>query len=163
MDALRAPKPKDQDFYEWRASSPIRPIVFQSPTHIDESVVHMHLEHRVVQRLLSRLRAQGFVHNDLARACVGQTDDAIRRVVLLGRISLYGPGASRLHDEILPIRYFKQVAQSFFSPAAEMTDVQPRTMWALHNAFTRAVRQMAPAPAFEATTALGKFFGLRAQ
>ena len=103
MDALRAPKPKDQDFYEWRASSPIRPIVFQSPTHIDEGVVHMHLEHRVVQRLLGRLRAQGFVHNDLARACVGQTDDAIRRVVLLGRISLYGPGASRLHDEIIAV------------------------------------------------------------
>ncbi len=66
-------------------------------------------------------------------------------------------------DEILPIRYFKQVAETYFNPAAEMTDVQPRTMWGLHNAFTRAVRQMAPAPAFETTTALGKFFGLRAQ
>ena len=67
------------------------------------------------------------------------------------------------HDEILPIRYFKPVAQAFFHPTAEMTDVQPRTMWGLHNAFTRVVRQMAPAPAFEATTELGKFFGLRAQ
>jgi hypothetical protein len=66
-------------------------------------------------------------------------------------------------DEILPLRYFKQVAEAYFDPAAEMTDVQPRTMWGLHNAFTRAVRQMAPAPAFEATTELGKFFGLRAQ
>jgi Domain of unknown function (DUF932) len=67
------------------------------------------------------------------------------------------------HDEILPIRYFKPVAQAFFNPAPDMTDVQPRTMWGLHNAFTRVVRQMAPAPAFEATTELGKFFGLRAQ
>jgi hypothetical protein len=67
------------------------------------------------------------------------------------------------HDEILPLRYFKQVAESYLKPSAEMTDVQPRTMWGLHNAFTRAVRQMAPAPAFEATTELGKFFGLRAQ
>jgi hypothetical protein len=66
-------------------------------------------------------------------------------------------------DEILPVRYFKQVAQTFFNPTTEMTDVQPRTMWGLHNAFTRVVRQMAPAPAFEATTQLGKFFGLRAQ
>jgi hypothetical protein len=66
-------------------------------------------------------------------------------------------------DEILPIRYFKPVAEAYFNPSAEMTDVQPRTMWGLHNAFTRAVRQMAPAPAFEATTELGKFFGLRAQ
>jgi hypothetical protein len=66
-------------------------------------------------------------------------------------------------DEILPLRYFKQVAESYFNPSGEMTDVHPRTMWGLHNAFTRAVRQMAPAPAFEATTELGKFFGLRAQ
>jgi Domain of unknown function (DUF932) len=66
-------------------------------------------------------------------------------------------------DEILPIRYFKQVAGTYFHPSEEMTDVQPRTMWGLHNAFTRTVRQMAPAPAFEATTELGKFFGLRAQ
>ena len=65
--------------------------------------------------------------------------------------------------EIVPIRYFKQVAETYFNPAADMTDVQPRTMWGLHNAFTRAVRQMAPAPAFQTTTELGKFFGLRAQ
>jgi hypothetical protein len=66
-------------------------------------------------------------------------------------------------DEILPIRYFKQVGGTYFHPSDEMTDVQPRTMWGLHNAFTRTVRQMAPAPAFQATTELGKFFGLRAQ
>ena len=62
--------------------------------------------------------------------------------------------------EIVPIRYFKEVAETYFNPASDMIDVQPRSMWGLHNAFTRAVRQMAPAPAFEATTALGRFFGL---
>ncbi len=64
--------------------------------------------------------------------------------------------------EVLPIRYFKRVAEAYFNPASDMTDVQPRTMWGLHNAFTRSVREMAPAPAFEATTELGKLFGLRA-
>jgi hypothetical protein len=64
--------------------------------------------------------------------------------------------------EVLPIRYFKRVAEAYFNPASDMTDVQPRTMWGLHNAFTRSVRDMAPAPAFEATTELGKLFGLRA-
>jgi hypothetical protein len=139
MDSLRAPKPKDQDFYQWRASSPIRPIVFQSPTHIDEDVVHLHLEHRVVQRLLGRLRAQGFVHNDLARACVGQTDDAIRRVVLLGRISLYGPGASRLHDEIIAVaaRWIDPIARKGpLSPYAE--DTEKLTLAALEKAFETA-------------------------
>jgi len=64
-------------------------------------------------------------------------------------------------QEILPIRYFKPVTETYCSPSPDMTDVLPRTLWGLHNAFTRAVRQMAPAPAFEATTALGGFFGLR--
>jgi len=139
MDALRAPKPKDQDFYQWRASSPIRPIVFQSPTHIDEGVVHLHLEHRVVQRLLGRLRAQGFVHNDLARACVGQTDDAIRRVVLLGRISLYGPGASRLHDKIIAVaaRWVDPIARKGpLTPYAE--DTEKLTLAALEKSFESA-------------------------
>ena len=139
MDALRAPKPKDQDFYQWRASSPIRPIVFQSPKHIDEDVVHLHLEHRVVQRLLGRLRAQGFVHNDLARACVGQTDDAIRRVALLGRISLYGPGATRLHDEIIAVtaRWIDPIARKGpLVPYAE--DTEKLTLAALEKAFESA-------------------------
>ncbi len=139
MDALRAPKPKDQDFYQWRAASPIRPIVFQSPDHIDESAVHLHLEHRVVQRLLGRLRAQGFVHNDLARACVGQTDDAIRRVVLLGRISLYGSGASRLHDEIIAVaaRWIDPIARKGpLAPYAE--DTEKLTLAALEKSFENA-------------------------
>jgi ERCC4-related helicase len=139
MDSLRAPKPKDQDLYEWRASSPIRPVVFKSPEHIDESVVHLHLEHRVVQRLLGRLRAQGFVHNDLARACVGQTDDAIRRVVLLGRISLYGPGATRLHDEIIAVaaRWVDPIARKGpLIPYAE--DTEKLTLAALEKTFESA-------------------------
>jgi hypothetical protein len=70
---------------------------------MDDSVVHLHLEHRVVQRLLGRFTAQGFVHHDLSRACLAQSSDAIPRVVLLGRLCLYGPGAARLHEELVPI------------------------------------------------------------
>ena len=32
--------------------------------------VHMHLEHRISQRLLSRFQSQGFVYHDLSRACL---------------------------------------------------------------------------------------------
>jgi hypothetical protein len=63
----------------------------------------MHLEQRVVQRLLSRFMAQGFVHHDLSRACMAQTTDAIPRVLLIGRLALYGPGAARLHEELIPV------------------------------------------------------------
>jgi hypothetical protein len=61
---------------------------------------------------------------------------------------------------ILPIRFFPTVAATYFHPLPAETDVAPRTEWGLHNAFTRAIKQMAPAPAFQAATRLGKFFGL---
>ena len=86
MDTLRAPRPRDQKFWEWRRTSPIRPVVFEDPG-VDDEVVHLHLEHRVVQRLLGRFTAQGFVHHDLSRACLAQTSDAIPRVILLGRLA----------------------------------------------------------------------------
>jgi SNF2 family DNA or RNA helicase len=103
MDALRVPRPRDQKPWEWRSSSPIRPVVFEDTGTMDDDVVHLHLEHRVVQRLLARFTAQGFVHHDLSRACLAQTTDAIPRVILLGRLCLYGPRAARLHEVIVPV------------------------------------------------------------
>jgi hypothetical protein len=103
MDTLRAPRKPDQKFWEWRRESPIRPVEFEDPGTMDEDVVHLHLEHRVVQRLLGRFTAQGFVHHDLARACFTQTSDPIPRVILLGRLCLYGAGAARLHEELISV------------------------------------------------------------
>ena len=103
MDSLRAPRPRDQKFWEWRRTSPIRPVVFEDPGVVTEEVVQLHLEHRVVQRLLARFTAQGFVHHDLSRACLAQSSDAIPRVLLIGRLALYGPGAARLHEELIPV------------------------------------------------------------
>lgn len=103
MDTLRSPRSRDQNTWEWRRISPIRPVVFDPPETMDDEVVHLHLEQRVVQRLLARFTAQGFVHNDLSRACLAQSSDAIPRVVLLGRLCLYGPNAARLHEELVPV------------------------------------------------------------
>lgn len=103
MDSLRAPREKEQKFWEWRKDSPIRPVVFEDPGVVTEDVVQLHLEQRVVQRLLARFSAQGFVYHDLSRACLAQTTDAVPRVLLIGRLSLYGPGAARLHEELIHI------------------------------------------------------------
>jgi len=103
LDTLRAlPKDGERNF-NWRKESPIRPVVFEPPPGIDDDIVQLHLEHRVVQRLLGRFLAQGFVHHDLSRACLAHSADAIPRVVLLGRLSLYGKGAVRLHEEVLTL------------------------------------------------------------
>ncbi len=103
LDTLRNPRQREQTFWDWRRDSSIRPVVFEDPGTMTDEVVHLHLEHRVVQRLLGRFTAQGFVHNDLSRACLAQTADPIPRIILLGRLCLYGAGAARLHEELIPV------------------------------------------------------------
>jgi hypothetical protein len=103
LDTLRAPRPQKQKLAEWRHDAPIRPVVFEDRGILTEDTVHLHLEQRVAQRLLARFRSQGFVHHDLSRACLVQSNDAIPRVILLGRLSLYGRGAERLHEELVPV------------------------------------------------------------
>lgn len=103
LDTLRAPRKRDQKLTEWRREAPIRPVVFEDAGVLTDEVVHLHLEQRVAQRLLARFRSQGFIYHDLSRACLAQTNDAIPRVLLLGRLSLYGQGAERLHEEIVTL------------------------------------------------------------
>ncbi|MCY3932748.1 MAG: DISARM system SNF2-like helicase DrmD [Acidobacteria bacterium] len=103
LDTLRAPMKRGQKWLEWRKEAPIRPVVFRDAGELTEDVVHLHLEQRVAQRLLARFRAQGFVHHDLSRACLAHVADSVRRVVLLGRLALYGEHAERLHEEIVTV------------------------------------------------------------
>jgi hypothetical protein len=103
MDSLRALRPRGEPIWQWRRGSPIRPVVFEDPGKVSDEVVHLHLEHRVVRRLLGRFTAQGFVHHDLSRACLAQTKDSVPRVVLLGRLCLYGARGVRLHEELVPV------------------------------------------------------------
>ena len=103
LDTLRAPQGRGQDLSTWRREKPIRPVVFKDQESLDAPAVHLHLEHRFVQRLLGRFRSQGFVHNDLHRVCVVLTDDPVARVLLLGRLSLYGERPSRLHDRVMVV------------------------------------------------------------
>ena len=103
LDTLRVPREQNQKLADWRREAPIRPVVFEDAGVLTEDTVHLHLEQRVAQRLLSRFRSQGFIHHDLSRACLAQASDSIPRVILLGRLSLYGQGAERLHEELVPI------------------------------------------------------------
>ena len=103
LDTLREPRKTDQKLADWRRDAPIRPVIFEDSGMLSEDTVHLHLEQRVAQRLLARFRAQGFIHHDLSRACLAQTRDSVPRVVLLGRLSLYGRRAERLHEELVPI------------------------------------------------------------
>ena len=141
LDTLRAPPREGPRDYQWRREASIRPVIFDPPAGIDDSVVQLHLSHRIVQRLLGRFLAQGFVHHDLSRACLAQTRDAIPRVILLGRLALYGAGAVRLHEELLA------VSARWFPPASRKEALKPYAREA--DAKTRELLEAAIRPGAE--------------
>lgn len=108
LDTLRVRRRSraDRSLKEWRAAAPLRALSFQpavTPEGADaEGVVQLHLEHRLVRRLLGRFLSQGF-QSGLSRACVVLGPGAQPRVVLIGRLALYGPGAARLHEEMVTV------------------------------------------------------------
>lgn len=63
---------------------------------------------------------------------------------------------------IMPVRLFDDVARFYFQPTQEQTDCLPRSLWGLHNAFTRAARDLSPVRRFQATVALGQAFEMTA-
>ncbi|MDO5894051.1 DISARM system SNF2-like helicase DrmD [Agrobacterium sp. Azo12] len=108
FDELRPGRPgKPYERERWRQRTPVRGLVFEPP-YVKEGqpepqdVVQLHLEHRLVKRLISRFSSQGFRSN-IGRVTAIIGPGAQPRVVLVGRLSLFGPGARRLHEEIIPI------------------------------------------------------------
>jgi hypothetical protein len=101
LDTLRPARGRDEPLWHWRQGS-IKPVVFQPPELTADGVVQLHLAHPLVQRLLARFRAQGWAAHDLSRVTVVRNDkDALARVVAVGRLTLFGPGAIRLHEELV--------------------------------------------------------------
>ncbi len=103
LDTLRVRRRRGESLAEWRKRSAIRPVTFEDTGRLGDNAVQLHLEHRLVRRLLGRFTSQGLLHHDLSKACLTAADDAIPRVVLLGRLALFGSHAARLHEEIVPV------------------------------------------------------------
>jgi len=71
---------------------------------MNDALVHLHLAHPFVQRILGRFLAQGYGAHDLGRVTVVRTrHDSLTRVIAFGRLSLFGAGATRLHDRLLSV------------------------------------------------------------
>jgi ERCC4-related helicase len=108
FDELRPGRPATpKDRARWRRETPVRGLVFAPPVVKEgepepQDVVQLHLEHRLVKRLLSRFVSQGF-RTSIGRITAIVSTGAQPRVVLLGRLCLFGPGARRLHEEIIPV------------------------------------------------------------
>lgn len=124
LDTLRPPRRRDEDFWDWRRRPP-EPVVFKPPERIQSGRVHLHLEHPFVKRVLDRFRAQGYSAHDLARVTVVKNpNDALVRVIAFGRLSLFGPGATRLHDQLVSVaaQWLESGGPMHLKPFADRAD-----------------------------------------
>jgi len=160
LDLLRTPQPSGMSVAEWRATAQVRPVTFDDPGTLGQDAVQLHLEHRLVRRLLARFTTQGLVHLDLSRACLAATRLGEPRVVLLGRLSLYGPGAARLHEEIVP------VAARWVDPDLRTAPLRPygeageaRTLDMLEESLAGPQRPVAPETRARLRAALARDIG----
>lgn len=103
VDTLRPSRGRTEPLWEFRKKPP-RPVVFRPPTEMNSALSHLHLQHPVVQRVLGRFLSQGYSAHDLSRVTVVRTrHDSLVRVIAFGRLSLFGPGATRLHDKLVSV------------------------------------------------------------
>ena len=132
FDELRPGRPANpRERAKWRRATPVRGLVFEPPKIAEgepepQDVVQLHLEHRLVKRLISRFVSQGF------RASVGRITAVVGknptpRVVLVGRLSLFGPGARRLHEEIISITAAWRDTRRADSPLAPFAEAGKAT------------------------------------
>ena len=103
LDTLRPARSRTQSFWEWRDQPP-RPVTFHPLHALVSSTEQLHLSHPLVKRILDRFAAQGFGAHDLSRRCaVSVPDESVARVIAYARLTLFGSGAARLHDELVAI------------------------------------------------------------
>jgi hypothetical protein len=124
LDVLRPPRERDEPFWEWRKRAP-QPVVFDPPSRMNSALVHLHLQHPFVQRILGRFLAQGFSAHDLSRVTVLRNpEDSVARVIAFGRLSLFGAGATRLHDKLVAVaaQWLESGGDGHLQPFADKDD-----------------------------------------
>ena len=141
IDMLRERRQRGEDVKQWRARASVRPLVFDDPDTLGDSVVQVHFEHRLAQRLIGRFLSRGF-QDELSRACLTSTEEARPSVVLMARLALYGPGASRLHDEVITVAAYWTEPDARRGPlqALRTTEAQERILDSLDKAIADAHR-----------------------
>jgi hypothetical protein len=103
LDTLRPPRPRAESFYDWRKRPPL-PVTFSPVARLTGDLEQLHLAHPLTRRILDRFLAQGFSAHDLRRvAAVIDPEAGEAHAIGYARLTLFGPGAARLHDELVAV------------------------------------------------------------
>lgn len=123
LDALRRPRGRDESLWDWRRAAPPQPVVFDPPPKMTSPRVHLHLHHPFVRRLLDVFTSAGFGAHQLQHlALLEHEHDGHAYAVALARVSLFGHGAVRLHDQIVEhvVRVGGEVAEGPLEPVSDV-------------------------------------------
>lgn len=122
LDSLRSPRGREEYFADWRAKEPL-PVLFEPPPKMNSAAAQLHLSHPFVKRILSRFLAQGYSAHDLNRVTIVRSRDSLVRVIAFGRLSLFGRGATRLHDQLVSVAArWVETSDEPLKPFAEEAD-----------------------------------------
>ena len=124
LDGMR--EDRTEDMKPWQ-KPPIKPIAFEAADKLDANTIQLHLGHPLVMRLLNRFRSQGFSAHDLSRVTLLENKkDSIRRVIAFGRLTIFGPNAVRLHEEMLMVsgRCLQDGKLQIFQQKGEQTTLE---------------------------------------
>ena len=146
LDTLRPPRPKSETPWAWRNATPPKPVVFEPLARMTDDVIQLHLEHPFVRRALARFTAQGYAAHDLHRATLVRYRGMHARVVLVARLSLFGAGASRLHDSLVHL-VAELRGDGPGAPLERDRDIQ-ETLAQLRAALSAQASSWTPSPAF---------------
>jgi len=159
LDTLRPTRGREEAFWEWRKRPP-HPVTFEPLDRLGDDAEQLHLAHPLVKRVLDRFLAQGFGAHDLSRVCgVVVPGESVARVLAYARLTLFGPGAARLHDELIvvPAAWPKDLAKivpyKTSAAAAKAREVSERALAAV---------DARPLPAKVASRVLGQVAALYA-
>ncbi|MDA7858632.1 DISARM system SNF2-like helicase DrmD [Mariniblastus sp.] len=122
VDSVRVPRGRDEYFGDWRAKDPL-PVLFEPPPRMNSAAAQLHLSHPFVRRILSRFLSQGYSAHDLNRVTILGSNDRLIRVIAFGRLSLFGRGATRLHDQLVSVAArWVESSEDPLKPFAEAAD-----------------------------------------
>jgi len=110
LDTLRAPRKQNQSLPTGDAKRQSDQSFSRTCGVLTEDTFTCISNKRVAQTLLARFRAQAHPPRPVARLSrAGCGLDSARD--LLGRLSLYGQGAERLHEELVPLTHADEPSQ----------------------------------------------------
>lgn len=114
------------------------------------------IEEKLVESVNELIESYGVLDKNLVRLSERKLTEEEAKVVIYD--------AFMLRKGVMSLKYMDEVDDWYFSSPKEATDCHPRTLWGLHNAFTRTIKGMGSVVlAYQCSNAVGEYFGLNAR